>query len=85
MRCQAREPDSLIQVLRGPNTSLLDPGSSPLSDPFVDSKASFHVVGEPVLIREDDAERCSIFDGLARPLSLMRLIGSRSIRMLLVG
>ena len=73
---QAREPDSFIQILRGPKTGLLDPGGSPLPDLLVHGKASFHAVGEAVLVREDDAECCGIFDGLTRSLRLVRLIGS---------
>lgn len=68
MRRQAREPDSFIQILRGPKTGLLDPCGSPLPDLLVHNKAGFHVVGEAVLTGEDDAECCGIFDGLTRSL-----------------
>ena len=84
MRRQAREPNSFVQILRSPETSLLDPGGSHFPDLLVHSKAGFHVVGEAVLIGEDDAECCGIFDGLTRPLRLMRLIGPQSIRTLFV-
>ena len=68
MRRQARESDSLVQVLRGSETSLLNPGGSTLPDLLVHREANLHVIGEAVLIREDDAECCSIFDGLTRAL-----------------
>jgi len=68
MRFQAREPNPLIQVFCGSETGLLDPCGSLLSDPLVHSKPDLRVVGETVLIREDNAECRSVFNGLTCPL-----------------
>ena len=84
MGCQASKPDALVEVLRGSETGLLDPGGPLLSDPLVHHKTNLHVVCEAILIREDDAERCSIFDGLTRSLRLMWLISSQFVRALFV-
>lgn len=73
MRRQTRESNSLVQVLRCSGTSLLDPGSSSLSDPLVQSKSGLYVIGEVIFPREYDAKCCSVFDGLAGTLGLVWL------------
>lgn len=80
MRRQAVESNSLIRGLLADYAGLLNPGSSPLPDLFVQGESGLYVVCEAVLIREDDAERGSIFNGLAGPLGLMRLFVSQSLR-----
>lgn len=82
VRCQAREPNSFVQVLHRSSASLLDSGCSLLSDLLIHGKPGLHVSGEVVLVREDNTKRRSIFDSLTRPLGLMRLIGPQSLRVL---
>jgi len=84
MRRQTREPSSLVQVLHCSGASSLDPGCSLLSDLLIHGKSSLRVIGEAVLIREDDTERRSIFDSLTCPLGLMWLIGPQSLRALFI-
>lgn len=81
---RVREPNSLVQVLPGTGASLLDLGCSLLSDLLIHGKSDLHVIGELVLIREDDAECRSIFNSLTRPLGLMRLIISQGLKVLFV-
>ena len=77
-RCQGRKPNSLLHVLHGFRTGLLDPSSSLLPDLLVDREPTLYVVGEVVLVGEDDAERGSILDCLTRSLGLKRLIVQES-------
>lgn len=79
VRCQAREPNSFVQVLHRSSASLLDSGCSLLSDLLIHGKPGLHVFGEVVLVREDNTKRRSIFDSLTCPLGLMRLIEPQSL------
>ena len=62
--------------------SLLHPGGSLLSDLLIHSKSGLRVVGEAIVIGKDDTECRSIFDSLACPLGLMRLIRLQGLRVL---
>lgn len=74
MRRRAREPDTLVQVLRRSCTRLLDSGGSLLPEFLVQNNANLYVIGETILVRENDAGCSSIFDSQAGSLGLMRLI-----------
>lgn len=70
---QPVEPNSLVHRLPGHGTGLLNPSGSPFPDLLIHGKSSLYVICKGVLIGEDDTECGSIFNGLAGPLSLMRL------------
>src|ERR1700761_4766832 len=68
---QAGETDPLIQILRRFDRMNLNSGCARLPDRLVQLQPRRDVVGEVVLVGEDDSKRRSVFNGYASTLRLV--------------
>lgn len=78
MRSQGGESNSLVHG--GPRAGFLNPCGSSLPNLLICGKSCFYVICEAVFIGENNAECCSIFDGLAGSLGLKRLVMLQNLR-----
>lgn len=71
MGCEAREADSLVQILCRPGRSRLHARRAGLANSLVHFQACLYISREMVPVRKYDAQGRRVFNCLASPLRLM--------------